>query len=255
MDEYMPFLNDLRSQVNNKYHGKIIYVTISGSDLYGFRSQDSDIDFRGCFQVSTNKLLGLSSPRETIEYEQTKYGVVESEAVLHELKKELNLMLKGNCNIYEHIFAEPLETSEIHKDLKAMVEQFWNTRGLYNSYRGMAYQNYNKFILGGKHSAKKYLYVLRGLLAGTYALTERKIEPNLETLNKYFEEPVVDELLDLKRRGLEKDPVKHMDRYDQLCDKYFKTIDKVYMDNDDSDQPDVEEVDQWLKEQRLEYID
>lgn len=265
----MPFLNDLRNQVNNKYHGKIIYVTISGSDLYGFRSQDSDIDFRGCFQVSTNKLLGLNTPRDIVELESYKdkdelttrqlekdpHLIVENEAVLHELKKELNLMLKGNCNIYEHIFAEPLETSEAHKDLRAMAEAFWNSAGLYNSYRGMAYQNYNKFILGGKHSAKKYLYVLRGLLAGTYALTERKIEPNLETLNKYFEEPVVDELLDLKRRGLEKDPVKHMDRYDQLCDKYFKTIDKEFMDNQDEEPQDTEEADQWLKDQRLEYID
>jgi len=266
MDEYMPFLNDLRRVVNQKHHGKIIYVTISGSELYGFSSEDSDVDFRGCYQVSTNKLLGLSTPRDIVELESYRdvdpeklkndpHLKVENEAVLLELKKELNLMLKGNCNIYEHIFAEPLETSEEHKELRNMAEVFWNTKGLYNSYRGMAYQNYNKFILGGKHSAKKYLYVLRGLLAGTYALIERKIEPNLDTLNKYFEEPVVDELLDLKRRGLEKDPVKHMDKYDQICDKYFKTIDKEFMDNQDDPPEDTEEADQWLKDQRLEYID
>ena len=233
MVDYMPFLNELRDKVSNTYHGKMIYVTISGADLYGFKSKDSDTDFRGCWQVTTNKLLGLSSLRETIEYETKKDGVVDNEAVLHELKKELSLMLKGNCNIYEHIFAEPLETSEEHKELKTMAEMFWNTKGLYNSYRGMAYQNYNKFILGGKHSAKKYLYVLRGLLAGTYALTERRIEPNLETLNKIFDEPVVEELLDMKRRGLEKDPVKHMDRYDQICDKYFKEIDLAFTSNED----------------------
>ena len=119
----------------------------------------------------------------------------------------------------------------------------------------MAYQKYTKFILGGKHSAKKYLYVLRGLLAGTYALTERKIEPNLGILNTYFEEPVIDELLDLKRRGLEKDPVKHMDKYDKLCDKYFKTIDQAFVENEDGDHPDLEEANSWLKEQRIEYID
>ena len=255
MVDYMPFLNELRHKVNNTYHGKIIYITVSGSDLYGFRSKDSDTDFRGCFQIMTQKLLGLNNPKETIEYGTMRGEVVENEAVLHELKKELNLMLKGNCNIYEHIFAEPLETSETHKELKTMAEMFWNAKGLYNSYRGMAYQNYNKFILGGKHSAKKYLYVLRGLLAGTYALAEKRIEPNLETLNKYFEEPVVDELLDLKRRGLEKDPVKHMDKYDQVCDKYFKTIDKQFMDNEDEVVGDLEEVDAWLQQQRLDYLD
>ena len=251
----MPFLNELRHKVNNTHHGKIIYLTISGSDLYGFRSADSDTDFRGCFQIKTEKLFGLNNFKETIEYETRKDGIVDNEAVLHELKKEVNLMLKGNCNIYEHIFAEPLETSQEHRELKDLTYEYWNGKGLYNSYRGMAYQNYNKFILGGKHSAKKYLYVLRALLAGTYALKEHVIEPNLETLNTYFEEPVVDELLDLKKRGLEKDPVKHMDKYDKICDKYFKEIDKTFMDNQDVDQPNSDEANEWLKQLRIDYLD
>lgn len=255
MVDYMPFLNELRHKVNNTHHGKIIYLTISGSDLYGFRSADSDTDFRGCFQIKTEKLFGLNNFKETIEYETRKDGIVDNEAVLHELKKEVNLMLKGNCNIYEHIFAEPLETSQEHRELKDLTYEYWNSRGLYNSYRGMAYQNYNKFILGGKHSAKKYLYILRALLAGTYALKEHVIEPNLETLNTYFEEPVVDELLDLKKRGLEKDPVKHMDKYDKICDKYFKEIDKTFMDNQDVNQPNSDEANEWLKQLRIDYLD
>ena len=265
MVDYMPFMNDLRKKISNQCHGKIIYACIGGSDMFGFRSADSDVDVRGCWQISTNKLLGLGSPRETIEMKTMKEGVsmdeihdrdvFEADAVMHELGKELGLMLKGNCNIIEHIMAEPIETSPEHKELRDLVDMYWNAKGIYNSYRGMAYQNYNKFILGGKHSAKKYLYVVRGLLAGTYALTERRVEPNLDTLNKYFEEPVVEELLDLKRRGLEKDPVKHMDRYDQLCDKYFKTIDKTFMDNPCPDPPSIDDASEWLKQIRIDYLD
>jgi len=265
MVDYIPFMNELRNKIHNQCHGKIIYATISGSDLYGFRSADSDVDIRGCWQVGTKKLLGLGRPRETIEMKTLKEDVsmdeihdrdvFEADAVMHELGKELGMLIKGNCNIIEHVFAEPIETSETHKELKTLAEMYWNTKGIYNSYRGMAYQNYNKFILGGKHSAKKYLYVVRGLLAGTYALTERRVEPNLPKLNEFFDEPVVEELLDLKRRGLEKDPVKHMERYDQLCDKYFKVIDKAFMDNEDVDIPSTEEADAWLKEQRLDYLD
>ena len=77
----------------------------------------------------------------------------------------------------------------------------------------------------------------------------------METLNKYFEEPIIDELLDLKKRGLEKDPVKHMDKYDKLCDKYFKIIDQAFIENQDEEQTDIEDADSWLKDQRLEYID
>ena len=267
MADHILFVNQLRKVINNVYHGKIIYLTISGSDLYGFRSHDSDVDFRGCFQIKTNNLLGIYTPKETIEYETYKtdatisqlvkepHSTIENEAVLHELKKEIGLMLKGNCNIYEHIFAEPIETSMEHMELKDLTEQLWNTTGLYNSYRGMAHQNYTKFILGGKHSAKKYLYVLRALLAGTYAIKERRIEPNLEKLNEFFDEPIITELIDLKRRGLEKDPVKHMDKYDQCCDKFFKEIDLAFVQNKEIELPDEKIADTWLKEQRLEYLD
>jgi len=261
MVDYIPFMNQLRKKINNQYHGKIIFLTISGADLYGFKSSDSDTDFRGCFQVRTNKLLGLHQPKNRMEYKVDKNGVetneqklVDKEAELHELAEVLGQIVKGNCNTYEHIFAEPLESSIEHQELKDLTEHLWYAKGLYNSYHGMAYQNYTKFILGGKHSAKKYLYVLRGLLAGVYALKERRIEPNLEKLNELFNEPVISELIDLKRRRLEKDPVKHMDKYDQCCDKYFKEI-RLLGDQIKDEKPDEKIADTWLKEQRLEYLD
>ncbi|KKK49677.1 hypothetical protein LCGC14_3132640, partial [marine sediment metagenome] len=79
--EHIQFLNQLRELVNNKYYGKIVYVSISGSDLYGFRSKDSDTDYRGSFQVKTNMLLGIKTPGETIEFETfRKNGEVDDEA-------------------------------------------------------------------------------------------------------------------------------------------------------------------------------
>ncbi len=259
MKEHIQFLNQLRELVNNKYHGKIVYVSISGSDLYGFRSKDSDTDYRGSFQVKTNMLLGIKTPGETIEFETfRKNGEVDDEAVLHELKKELGLIMKGNCNILEHLFTTPLITSPEHQELKELAYGYWNYTGIFNSYRGMAYQNYNKFILNGKHTVKKYLYIIRALMAGIHALDSNEIEPNIQTLNKKYNNAIVDELIDLKIRGQEKDPVKRMNRYDKVCKDLFEQIDGVYakiMDERGEMKYDYDDVDNWLKGKRIKYLD
>ncbi|HEC65996.1 MAG TPA: hypothetical protein ENI23_11945 [bacterium] len=258
MKDHIKFLNQLKELVSNKYHGKIVYVSISGSDLYGFRSEDSDTDYRGSFMVKTNVLLGLFNQTETLEFETyKKNGEVENEAVLHELEKELNLVLVGNCNILENLFATPLLTSPIHKELQELALGYWNIKGIYGSYRGMAYENYKKFILNGKHTVKKYLYIIRALMSGIYALENNVIEPNIQKLNESYKNETVAELIDLKIRGQEKDPVNRMDRYDKVCDELFEKIDNVYEKVSASriSNYDYSGVSNWLKEKRIEYLD
>jgi len=46
-----------------------------------------------------------------------------------------------------------------------------------------------------------------------------------------------------------------MDKYDKICDKYFKEIDKTFMDNQDTDQPNSDEANLWLKQLRIDYLD
>lgn len=234
--DHINFIGKLKYKVSNEYHGKIINLMISGSHLFGFESPDSDTDYRGCFQVKTNKLLTTRKIKDTIEFKTMKEGmtkenqhefdVYDKDAVLDELGKEINLLLDGNCNHYEHLFADQLIKTPEFMELKRFFSENINLTGLYNSYRGMAYQNYKKFILGGKHTVKKYLYVLRGLMAGTYCLAYKQIQPNMEILTQRFHSPVAKELIDLKKRGMEKDPVKkNLDKYNREVDRWFLIID------------------------------
>jgi len=50
-----------------KRSARLVNLMISGSHLYGFTSKDSDIDIPGIFLYNTNKLMGLSIPKDTIE--------------------------------------------------------------------------------------------------------------------------------------------------------------------------------------------
>ena len=271
-NEHMEFIGKLKNMVSNEYHGKIINLMISGSHLFGFESPDSDIDYRGCFQVITNKMLTTRTVKDNIQFKTLKEGVgmdeihdrdvYDKDAVLDELGKEVGLLLAGNCNHFEHLYATQLLTSPEHMELRKIFSEQMNLNGIYQSYRGMAHQNYKKFILGGKHTVKKYLYVLRGLMAGSYVLEEGKIEPNIGNLSDYYDDSdVVKELISLKKRGMEKDPVnKNLEKYNREVDKWFTFIDDVagaFVSI--TEWKETEErrniLDAWLHKTRLRYLD
>lgn len=271
-NEHMEFIGKLKNKVSNEYHGKIINLMISGSHLFGFESPDSDTDYRGCFQVITNKMLTTRNVKDNIQFKTLKEGVsmdeihdrdvYDKDAVLDELGKEVGLLLAGNCNHFEHLYATQLLSSPELMQLRKIFGTQMNLNGLYESYRGMAHQNYKKFILGGKHTVKKYLYVLRGLMAGTHVLEEGDVEPNIDKLSDlYGDSEVIKELISLKKRGMEKDPVnKNLDKYNAEVDKWFSKIDEAATNKlPEIEWKETEErrtvLDVWLHKTRLRYLD
>lgn len=205
LEKHMKVIASIKKELNDKHTASLFNLTLSGSDLYGFRSEDSDYDYRGTFLVNTNKLLGLGKPHEVIELNLENKEV---DIALFEVQKMINLALKGNCNVLEHISAKQIYSTPDFLALKPMVLNSFGKDGLYNSYRGMATFNYKKFILSGrKNSVKKYLYVFRGLCAGIYVLEMKRIEPNLLVLNQHFKIPELKQLIKIKQKGKEEEPL------------------------------------------------
>jgi predicted nucleotidyltransferase len=233
---------------------RMINLTISGAHLYGFESEDSDVDYRGMFQVDTNRLLGLSRPKDVIEM---KFG--NNEVVLFEVQKEIGLALGGNCNVMEHLNAKQIVSTAEFIRLRQLLNNAAGKIGLYNSYKGMAEFNYKKFILSGKNSVKKYLYVFRGLMAGIYVLQTGQIEPNIEVLNDYFKIPEVKELIQLKREGLEWGTVPSSidnGRLEILINELFERLDGAFEKCKMPDRPTEEEknkISEFLIGMRKDY--
>lgn len=255
-------VNQIKKMVHQEYSGKLLNITISGSHLYGFESKDSDVDFRGCFLVDTNNLLGIHIPRDYIERQ-----IDNNDIVLFELKKEIGLLNKGNCNVLEHLFAKQLFTSDEYFELKKIISLNLNIAGIYHSYRGMAWENYNKFCLKGMHTIKKFLYVFRGILAGMYAIENHSIQPNLELLVKgkessYYYEPVM-ELIRMKKQGLEKEflPDGSLPKYHKLVETLLSTMDAIYESSKPSEKVQSEldrmrekDLDKFLRKVRKNYM-
>jgi len=252
IEEKIRIISKIKREVDIKVNGMVIYLVISGSDLYGFPSKDSDVDYRGAYLVGTEHLLGLDRKRDVIE--------MKPDIVLFELKKELDLALSGNCNVLEHINAPTIYQTREFLEMKELVNDTFAKDGLYKSYRGMAMFNYKKFILKGRKTYKKYLYVLRGLMAGTYVLETCRIEPNIVTLNKYFKIPEVNVLVEAKCNGMENGEVTELvenGSIDERIVELTKRMDDAYKDCKLPKTVDPEQkkkINSWLIKLRIEKI-
>lgn len=252
LEDQIKIIAQVKEKIDETQNGNLIYLTISGSDLYGFPSKDSDVDYRGTYLTGTENLLGLHQKRDVIE--------MKPDIVLFELSKELTLALKGNCNVLEHINAKPIYRTSDFLDMRQMINNAFPKKGLYDSYRGMAMFNYKKFIMKGRKTYKKYLYVLRGIMAGIYALQTGRIESNIETLNKYFKLDEVKVLVKAKREGFENDEVTNLiedGSLDSMIPPLFDRMDKAYVKSKIPDKVDSQlrdEINSWLIELRKNKI-
>jgi len=185
---------------------KPIYYVVSGSDLYGWSSKDSDIDLRGAHCEELTSIIGLSGYHEVREK-----SLNDLDFVSFDVKKEANLIMANNSNVLEHIAATPVYKSKAYPKLKELAEKSLS-KLVAKPYYGMAIYNLQKYLRSFNESyreapVKKYLYVLRAYMAGVYALERGRIEPNINKLNgmRMFRLPIVDELVKLKKAGNEKD--------------------------------------------------
>lgn len=233
--------------------GTLFNVYISGSHLYGWNSVDSDIDIRGSILLDKENFLGLKNAKEVFDVkDEGNYDIV-----LFELKKLISLALKGNCNILEELNAPQLYKTASFVTLRNMVNNAFGKNGIYNSYRGLAEFNYKKFIMQGRNTVKKYLYVFRGLMAGIYCLRTGKVQPNIVELNKHFKIEEVDKLLEIKLAGKEQEPLKDMDQalLDKKINELFDMIDEAYIKSKIPEKPaeeDIETIDKYLIKLRVD---
>ena len=216
-------LCECRRQAINKFTEigvKPVYITLSGSHLYGFPSKDSDIDIRCCHIMDTKDMFHLTravevEPKESDTADEIEDNIKNLKENRHkrmcdktsvlqwdgeieidgiktpiefesqEIQKTIGLAMGNNSNILEHIFSKNLLTSppteflRLKELTKASISKI-----VYNPYHGLAEFNYKKFIESMNPTyrdklVKKYLYVIRAYLVGSYALRTGEIEPNI----------------------------------------------------------------------------
>ncbi|KOV70096.1 DNA polymerase beta superfamily protein [Streptomyces sp. MMG1121] len=175
----------------------LLFATVSGAHLYGFPSQDSDVDLRGVHLLPAADLVGLREPEETRSRAWVRFGV-ELDLVTHDLRKFVRLMLRRNGYVLEQLLS-PLvvHTGDTHRELAALASGVVTSHHAHH-YRGFAVTQWRLFEKTGE--LKPLLYTFRVLLTGIHLMRSGEVQAHLPTLLDQVDAPgYLPELIAAKR--------------------------------------------------------
>lgn len=172
----------------------ILYACESGSRAWGFASTDSDYDVRFIYVRPLEWYLSISERKDTIERPLTNMVDLAG----WDLKKALRLFRKSNPPLMEWL-GSPIvyvERGETAAALRRLADEYYSPKAAAYHYLHMARGNFRNYLQGETVWRKKYLYVLRPLLAVMWLEAGRgRVPVQFETL---FRELPLDEKLKLE---------------------------------------------------------
>src|SRR5262249_9551749 len=190
----LPGLADLA----RRQEPEALFVTVSWAHLYGFPSEDSDIDLRGCHLLSLPELIGLAQPVETNEH-KTTHGGLEVEYVSHDAGKYLRLLCKHNGYILEQVFSPLVVLGQDFLDRLRPLVRRCGTRHCYHHYRGFLPNQLTLLEPEPVKKAKSLLYAYRVVLTGIHLVQTGEVEAKLPVSNERFRLPFIDDLIRWKQ--------------------------------------------------------
>lgn len=238
------------SEIEQEEQVRILYACESGSRAWEFASPNSDYDVRFLYVHPKNTYLRLDPPRDVIELP------IEADLDINgwDLFKALRLLRNSNPPLLEWLFS-PLvyqENSPAISKLREIASRSYSPLAIFHHYSRMAYNNYHQYIEQKPQvSTKKYLYVLRPIIALTYLEQHNKLAPTsfIQTLLD-IQLPLqvrteIDQLVALKQSGEElgtgpTNPVlnafidEHLSRWDKGAFKYadkssFQELNELFL--------------------------
>jgi uncharacterized protein len=166
----------------------LMFATVSGAHLYGFPSQDSDIDLRGAHVLPIADIVGL---RRTRERETTvrmwKRDGLEMDLVTHDVAKFAMLLLRPNGYVLEQLVS-PLvvHTTPFHQRLTELAPGLATSTHV-DHYRGFA--DNQRRLFGKTGELKPLLYIFRTLLTGIHLMRSGEVQADLTVLADLYAGP------------------------------------------------------------------
>lgn len=198
---------------------KILYACESGSRAWGFPSNDSDYDVRFIYVYPVEWYLSIDKKKD----DYTDVGKVLDFGGW-ELSKVLKLFSGSNSSVFEK-----LQSPIVYREAEGFREELWRLKdNCFNPISGMYHYLSQAKNLYDAESAevklKKYLYVIRGTLAGEYIAVNGTVPPmEFKDLRFLIEDKTIrswlDEVIDLKSKNGEDLTVLRNEKLDYLLTK------------------------------------
>lgn len=154
---------------------KVLFACESGSRGWGFASPDSDYDVRFIYVNRLSWYLTVEAGRDVIE--QPISGELDVNG--WDLRKTLQLLRQSNPTLLEWLRSPIVyrEEADAAARLRALAEEGFSAVRGYHHYVSMAKKNFREHLRGEEVRYKKYLYVLRPLLAARWIRDGRGVPP------------------------------------------------------------------------------
>ena len=213
-------------QIEAQNNVKILYAGESGSRAWGSPSPDSDYDVRYLYIRPVESYLKLFPERDVIE------GPIDEvkDFVGWDLQKALKLLMKGNAPLIEWV-RSPIVYKDnpwLRENLVKLFNEHSDFNALYRGYFGLAKNNFKAYLTGESVKPKKYLHVLRSVLACEWIKQKKTIPPVL--FKEVYEGILVpgtpfyaefQELLKIKAEEKERTTGDHFVAVDKFIDEFF----------------------------------
>ncbi len=161
--------------LEKKHQVTVLFACESGSRGWGFASPDSDYDVRFVYVNRLPWYLTVESGRDVIE--QPISGDLDING--WDLRKTLQLLRESNPTLLEWLRSPIVYQQEAYwaECLRVLAEEGFSPVRGYHHYVSMAKKNLREHLYGEVVRYKKYLYVLRPLLAARWIREGRGVPP------------------------------------------------------------------------------
>lgn len=213
-------------KIEKTYNVKVLYACESGSRAWGFESKDSDFDVRFIYMHDIRHYLDIQGKRDVIELPIN--GILDING--WDLKKTLNLLKKSNPTLIEWLHSPIIykKDDEILAKLRKLAKDFYKPKSCYYHYINMANNNYRQYLKNDMANVKKYLYVLRPLLAVRW-IERYNLAPPTEFEKLFIAIKENEKLLEMiknfvaqKRQGFESKFVPRVQIFNDFIENEFK---------------------------------
>lgn len=195
------------ARIEKQFDVKVLFACESGSRGWGFASPDSDYDVRFIYVNRMDWYLTVFPSRDVIELPINEVYDVSG----WDLRKALGLLRNGNATLVEWLSSPVVYMSDpaFLSAVRHAAEQVHRPERAFHHYLHMAKKNYREHLRGEVVRLKKYLYVLRPLLAclwieqnrGPVPMRFQNLVDTLVTDGRLRD--AIAELLTIKRKAME----------------------------------------------------
>lgn len=232
----------------------VLLVGLTGAHAYGFPSVDSDYDLKGVMLLPASEVLGLGAPDDTFDRMEVFEGV-EQDLTLHDARKAIQLLVRGNGNVLEHALTPvQLYDSPRAAQFRDLVRGAVSKRFIHH-YRGFFHRKREEHASARR--AKTLLYAYRVALTGAHLLRTGELEQDVcvNAAREGIDE--VDALVGLKKARPEKATLEPDEdaRLSKGLERALAALEEAAATSDlPEDAPNVRELDAWLVDARLERL-